>query len=173
MSSSPDDSSQSPSTNGQQASPNVNGKDKDKDKDKKHLVIEEKTYFVVAATLGSVELLVDYVKIVLNIEMLTTDVMSRLIEYLKVPPVFLLRSVFVSPQKFTDDLGCLLSSPSTLGRVKSYLEPELCVQPVSRISPQSILVRHVIIPSLTAAQMLIFDLPVVCCQLWHLSLFPS
>jgi vacuolar protein sorting-associated protein 54 len=78
----PDKSSSLTTINGGTDSPSGNGKDKDKDK--KHLVIEEKTYFVVAATLGSVELLVDYVKIVLNIEMLTTDVMSRLIEYLKV-----------------------------------------------------------------------------------------
>lgn len=61
----------------------TNGED-GKTGNKKHLQIEDRSYFVVGATLGSLELLVDYIKIVLNIDLLTTDVMSKIIEYLKV-----------------------------------------------------------------------------------------
>ncbi|KAL7416025.1 hypothetical protein BDY24DRAFT_380828 [Mrakia frigida] len=50
---------------------------------KKHLQIEDRSYFVVGATLGTLELLLDYIKIVINIDLLTTDAMSKIIEFLK------------------------------------------------------------------------------------------
>lgn len=50
----------------------------------KLLKIEEHTYFVVAATMEVLELLVDYLKVIVNMPLLTTDAMSRIIEYLKV-----------------------------------------------------------------------------------------
>ncbi|KAG8972344.1 hypothetical protein FRB90_010252, partial [Tulasnella sp. 427] len=49
----------------------------------KLLKIEERTYFVVAATMEVLELLVDYLKVIVNMPLLTTDAMSRIIEYLK------------------------------------------------------------------------------------------
>ncbi|KAK4689929.1 vacuolar protein sorting-associated protein 54, partial [Tremellales sp. Uapishka_1] len=49
----------------------------------KTLNIEEKTYFVVKATSESLVLLGDYLKIVINLELVVTDVMSRIIEFLK------------------------------------------------------------------------------------------
>jgi len=51
---------------------------------KKHLQIEDRSYFVVGATLGTLELLLDYIRIVINVELLTTDAMSKIIEFLKV-----------------------------------------------------------------------------------------
>ncbi|CDZ97217.1 Vacuolar sorting protein VPS45 [Phaffia rhodozyma] len=49
----------------------------------KHLQIEDRTFILVGATLGSIELLVDYLKLIVNIELITTDVMSKVTEYLK------------------------------------------------------------------------------------------
>jgi vacuolar protein sorting-associated protein 54 len=47
------------------------------------LRIEERTYFTVKATHEVLELLLDYLKVVVNMNMLTTDTMSRVIEFLK------------------------------------------------------------------------------------------
>ncbi|KAJ2933793.1 hypothetical protein H1R20_g3290, partial [Candolleomyces eurysporus] len=47
------------------------------------LRIEDRTYFAVKATLDVLGLLLDYLKIVVNMSMLTTDTMSRVIEFLK------------------------------------------------------------------------------------------
>ncbi|KAF4615174.1 hypothetical protein D9613_002656 [Agrocybe pediades] len=49
----------------------------------KHLRIEERTYFLVHATSEVLTLLVDYLRLVVNLSMLTTDSMSRVIEFLK------------------------------------------------------------------------------------------
>jgi len=49
----------------------------------KHLRIEERTYYTVSATAEVLTLLVDYVRVVVNLSMLTTDTMSRVIEFLK------------------------------------------------------------------------------------------
>ncbi|WWD16451.1 hypothetical protein CI109_100877 [Kwoniella shandongensis] len=49
----------------------------------KTLSVEDKTYFVVKATAESLVLLGDYLKIVINLELVVTDVMSRIIEFLK------------------------------------------------------------------------------------------
>ena len=49
----------------------------------KHLRIEGVSYFTVSATLETLVLLLDYLKIIVNLPMLTTDTMSRNIEFLK------------------------------------------------------------------------------------------
>ncbi|OCF43342.1 hypothetical protein I317_02780 [Kwoniella heveanensis CBS 569] len=49
----------------------------------KQVNIEDKAYFVVKATADSLVLLGDYLKIVINLELVVTDVMSRVIEFLK------------------------------------------------------------------------------------------
>lgn len=49
----------------------------------KHLRIEGTSYFAVSATLETLVLLLDYFKIIMNLSMLTTDTMSRIIEFLK------------------------------------------------------------------------------------------
>jgi vacuolar protein sorting-associated protein 54 len=49
----------------------------------RHLRIEDRTYFVVGSTVQVLTLLVDYVKVIINLSMLTTDTMSRVIEFLK------------------------------------------------------------------------------------------
>ncbi|KAF5381030.1 hypothetical protein D9615_004150 [Tricholomella constricta] len=49
----------------------------------KHLRIEERTYFAVSATSEVLVLLLDYLRLVVNLTMLTTDTMSRVIEFLK------------------------------------------------------------------------------------------
>lgn len=52
-------------------------------KSTKHLFIEERTYFTVSATAEVLTLLLDYLRLVVNLSMLTTDTMSRVIEFLK------------------------------------------------------------------------------------------
>lgn len=61
-----------------------NGTEESKDAPVKVLTIEEKSFFVVKATAESLTLLGDYLKIVINLELVVTDVMSRIIEFLKV-----------------------------------------------------------------------------------------
>jgi vacuolar protein sorting-associated protein 54 len=49
----------------------------------KQLRIEERTYYVVPATSQILALVLDYLKVIVNMPMLTTDTMSRVIEFLK------------------------------------------------------------------------------------------
>lgn len=49
----------------------------------KHIRIEERNYFTVSATTEVLNLLVDYLRVIVNLSMLTTDTMSRVIEFLK------------------------------------------------------------------------------------------
>ncbi|KZT71406.1 Vps54-domain-containing protein [Daedalea quercina L-15889] len=49
----------------------------------KHLHIEDRAYFAVGATLEVLVILADYLKIIVNLEMLTTETMSRVVELLK------------------------------------------------------------------------------------------
>ncbi|TDL25021.1 Vps54-domain-containing protein [Rickenella mellea] len=49
----------------------------------KHLRIEDRTYFAVSATLQTLVLLTDYLKIIINLSLITTDAVGRVIEFLK------------------------------------------------------------------------------------------
>lgn len=49
----------------------------------KHLRIDERTYFAVSATAEVLVLLLDYLRVVVNLSLLTTDTMGRVIEFLK------------------------------------------------------------------------------------------
>lgn len=49
----------------------------------KSLLIEGRPYFVVSATLKVIEMLLDYMRVIMNLSLLTTEAMSRTIEYLK------------------------------------------------------------------------------------------
>ncbi|KAL5529345.1 hypothetical protein ACEPAG_5330 [Sanghuangporus baumii] len=49
----------------------------------KHLLIEDRKYFAVSATLNMFGLLIDYLKIIVNLSLLTTDAVGRVIEFLK------------------------------------------------------------------------------------------
>ncbi|KAI0748630.1 Vps54-like protein-domain-containing protein [Daedaleopsis nitida] len=49
----------------------------------KHLRVEDRAYFAVAATLDVLVLLTDYLRVIVNVPLLTTDTMSRVIELLK------------------------------------------------------------------------------------------
>ena len=49
----------------------------------KSLRIDDRTYFVVSATVEVLVLLQDYLRLVINLSLLTTDTMSRVIEFLK------------------------------------------------------------------------------------------
>jgi vacuolar protein sorting-associated protein 54 len=80
--------------NGLEASPNsdatktTNGTNGDEEKTadaapSKHLKIEDRSYFVVGATLQTLLLLSDYARLVLALDTLTTDTMARCIEFLK------------------------------------------------------------------------------------------
>lgn len=50
----------------------------------KQLTIEDRSFFAVTATLRCVEALEKYLQVVTNLPLLGTDVMSRIIEFLKV-----------------------------------------------------------------------------------------
>ncbi|OBZ75271.1 Vacuolar protein sorting-associated protein 54, chloroplastic [Grifola frondosa] len=49
----------------------------------KHLRIEERSYFAVSATLDVLVLLIEYLKVIVNLPLLTMDTMSRVIELMK------------------------------------------------------------------------------------------
>ena len=49
----------------------------------KYLLIEDRRYFAVPATLQMLGLLVDYLKIITNLSLLTTETVGRVIEFLK------------------------------------------------------------------------------------------
>ncbi|KAI9061503.1 Vps54-domain-containing protein [Trametes sanguinea] len=49
----------------------------------KHLRVEERAFFAVGATLDVLVLLAEYVKVIVNVPLLTTDTMPRVIELLK------------------------------------------------------------------------------------------
>jgi vacuolar protein sorting-associated protein 54 len=69
----------SPRPNSPRASPRTNGTPHVR----KHLRIEERSYFTVPATQSMLPLLIDYLKVIVNLSLLTTDTMSRVIEFLK------------------------------------------------------------------------------------------
>ena len=50
----------------------------------KHAVIEDRTYFSVGSCSRCVDILEEYLKVVINLPLLTLDTMSRIIEFLKV-----------------------------------------------------------------------------------------
>lgn len=50
----------------------------------KHLSIEGRNYFVVSACLRCFSSLIEYLKVVINLSLLTTDAMNRVIEFMKV-----------------------------------------------------------------------------------------
>jgi vacuolar protein sorting-associated protein 54 len=50
----------------------------------KHILVEGRPYFAVSASLRCLESLADYLRVVMNISLLTTDAMSKVIEFLKV-----------------------------------------------------------------------------------------
>lgn len=50
----------------------------------KQLSVEDNSYYIVKATSETLGLLSDYLKIVINLELVVMDVMSRIIEFLKV-----------------------------------------------------------------------------------------
>ena len=87
----------------------------------KVLSVEDKTFHIVKATAESLVLLSDYLKIVINLELVVTDVMSRGIEFLKVS--WLLN---VLHQAHTS------RSRSTRGPVRLSLEPGRCARLGSR-----------------------------------------
>ena len=104
----------SPPTNGDAGAPG------------KMLNVEDKTFYVVKATAESLVLLGDYLSIVINLELVVPDVMSRIIEFLKVLTV---RS---------GESELIRGSHSIRGLVRWFWALERCVLPVSRISPPNI-----------------------------------
>ncbi|KAJ3993958.1 vacuolar protein sorting-associated protein 54 [Lentinula boryana] len=52
-------------------------------KNSKHIYVESNSFFTVPATSSVLSLLVDYLAVIINLGILTTDTMSRIIEFLK------------------------------------------------------------------------------------------
>ncbi|KAI5124293.1 hypothetical protein M0805_008901 [Coniferiporia weirii] len=64
-------------------SPRVNGNSSSQSSSFKYLAVEDRKYFAVSATLQMLGLLVDYLKIITNLTLLTTEAVGRVIEFLK------------------------------------------------------------------------------------------
>ncbi|KAH9956609.1 Vps54-like protein-domain-containing protein [Russula dissimulans] len=77
----PDSRPSSPRPSSPRASPRENGVSPHPAR--KYLRIEERNYFTVPATQDTLRLLTDYLKVIVNLSLLTTDTMSRIIEFLK------------------------------------------------------------------------------------------
>jgi vacuolar protein sorting-associated protein 54 len=60
----------------------------------KTLDVEDAKFFVVKATAESLELLSEYLAVVINLEIVVTDVMARIIEFLKVSALVSSRRYF-------------------------------------------------------------------------------
>ena len=60
------------------------GGETEKQKGAKHLLVEERDFYAVSATTKVLGLVLEYLKIIVNLPLLTTDAMSRVIEFLKV-----------------------------------------------------------------------------------------
>jgi vacuolar protein sorting-associated protein 54 len=95
----------------------------------KTLEIEEKSYFVVGASTHVLRLLAEYLRVVINLPLLTTEAMGRVVEFLKVS-----LALCLSLQSRAHPLA---GSNSTRAHVKSYSAPAQCALPVSRTSPPS------------------------------------
>jgi len=50
----------------------------------KYLKVEERTYYVVSATMQVLQLVIDYLKVIVNLPLMNMECMSRLVEFLKV-----------------------------------------------------------------------------------------
>lgn len=50
----------------------------------KYLKVEEQTYYVVSATMQVLQLVIDYLKVIVNLPLMNMECMSRLVEFLKV-----------------------------------------------------------------------------------------
>jgi len=50
----------------------------------KYLKVEERTYYVVSATMQVLQLVIDYLKVIVNLPLMSMECMSRLVEFLKV-----------------------------------------------------------------------------------------
>ncbi|KAJ7219528.1 vacuolar protein sorting-associated protein 54 [Mycena pura] len=61
----------------------TNGASSQNKKAKVRLRIEERTFSAVAATTEVLSLILDYLRVIMNLSMLTTDTMSRVVEFLK------------------------------------------------------------------------------------------
>jgi hypothetical protein len=106
----------------------------------KTLMIEGQSFNIVSATMRSVVLLQDYAKVVVNLDVIVSDVMNRIVEYLKVScPDSLSRQHRLSVLMFTN-FGSLL----TPGRVRSFSAQARCDQQGSRISQPNIWVSRMI-----------------------------
>lgn len=89
------------------------------------LRIEDRSFYVVPATSASMELLVDYLRLIINIELITTDAMAKIVEYLKVRP----QRVWVCLAPEAPDPSPPSSSHSTPALVRSFSAPVPCVRP--------------------------------------------
>lgn len=135
--------------NGNGHDPSINGGGLSKTLD-----VEEKKFFVVKATAESIGLLRDYLGVVVNLEIVVTDVMGRIIEFLK-----------VSHLTTGDSIFRLQGSLSTLGLVKLYSVQELCDQQDSKISQRSILVSYGVLSTVRSRDLSSHGQP------WHRNLF--
>ncbi|KAH9900817.1 Vps54-domain-containing protein [Cubamyces lactineus] len=79
----PRPSSPLPSPNFPPSSPGRSPRRRSANAPTKHLRVEERAFFAVGATLDVLVLLVEYLKVIVNMPLLTTDTMSRVIELLK------------------------------------------------------------------------------------------
>ena len=53
-------------------------------RERQYLKVEERTYYAVSATMHVLQLVIDYLKVIVNLTLMNTECMSRLVEFLKV-----------------------------------------------------------------------------------------
>jgi vacuolar protein sorting-associated protein 54 len=110
----------------------------------KQVDVEGRQFFAVGAGLTTIGVLVEYLTVLLNCPMLTTDCMSKIIEFMKVrfePFPFFSSPPFSNEQQLMLNGGGVTCRPSTPELVKSSSVLERCDLPVSRTSQRSISVR--------------------------------
>lgn len=74
----------STSTQPQAASTNGSKEEKPAKANAKYVTIEDRAFYVVSATVQVLGLVIDYLKLMVNLHALTMESMSRLVEFLKV-----------------------------------------------------------------------------------------
>ena len=98
----------------------------------KQLDIEGKQFFAVSAGLTTIVALMEYLKVLVNAPMLSTDVMSKIIEFMKVCPLELPLTIAASAHLASSGRS------STLVRAKWSSALARCARPASRTSRPSI-----------------------------------
>ncbi|PWN34101.1 Vps54-domain-containing protein, partial [Meira miltonrushii] len=71
------------SIQGEASAEKESGENKDSEPKMKSVTIEDKQFFVVSASLDVLDMLVEYLQVIINLPLLSTEIMGRVVEFLK------------------------------------------------------------------------------------------